>query len=212
MFLAKRAACGFATLCFDVRYRGSRVDSGPSRKPCVADDLDDCIDVFCSTRSRGSRSWQSYCTPAFQECVEFKHLFVQRSQNGIQLFPFDVSGRSGNDVSGDAAKDVGLVGGQFRRQFRYKIARDGGKGVSVVKAERREAVALQADFERLSQGKFLGLIFLPEGFSRLMSVGSGFVQRVLLLAKAAIDFSDICQSNGASQGLTRRDIRSRLLQ
>ena len=106
------------------------------------------------------------------------------------MFAFDVSGRSGDDVAGDAAQDVGLVGGQFRRQFRDKIARDGGKGVSVLKAEGREPMAFQADFERLSQGKFLGLVFLPKRFSRLMSIGSGFVQGVLLLAKTTIDFSD----------------------
>ena len=83
-----------------------------------------------------------------------------------------------------------LSAGKFRRQFRDEIARDGGKGVSVVKTEWRQPVTFQADFERLGQGEFLGLIFLPKSFGGQMSVGSGFVQGVLLLAKAAIDFSD----------------------
>ena len=114
------------------------------------------------------------------------------------MFAFDVGGGSGDDVSGDAAQDVSLVRRKFRRQLRDEIARDGGKGVSVVKTEGCQPVTFQADFKRLGQGEFLGLIFLPKSFGGLMSVGSGFVQGVLLFAKAAINFSDISQSNEAS--------------
>ena len=106
------------------------------------------------------------------------------------MFAFDVGGGSGDDVSGDAAQNVGLVGRKFRRQFRDEIARNGGKSISIVKAERGQPVTFQANFERLGHGEFLGLIFLPKCFGGQISVGSGFVQGVLLLAKAAIDFSD----------------------
>ena len=51
-------------------------------------------------------------------------------------------------------------------------------------------MAFQTDFKRLSQGEFLGLIFLPKSFGWQMSVGGGFVKGILLSAKSAIDFSD----------------------
>ena len=51
--------------------------------------------------------------PLFQEGVGIDCLFSQPGKNGTQLFAFDVGGRSGDDVSGDAAQDVGLV----RRQI-----------------------------------------------------------------------------------------------
>jgi hypothetical protein len=31
---------------------------------------------------------------------KFNHLFLQSRENGIQLFPFDVGGGSGDDVAG----------------------------------------------------------------------------------------------------------------
>ena len=83
-----------------------------------------------------------------------------------------------------------LSAAEFRRQFRDEIARNGGKSISVVKTEWSQPVTFQADFKRLGQGEFLGLILLPKSFGRQMSVGSGFVEGVLLFAKAAIDFSD----------------------
>ena len=106
------------------------------------------------------------------------------------MFAFDVGGGSGDDVAGDAAQDVGLVRRKFRRQFRYEIARDGGKSISIVKTKGGQPVTFQTDFKRLGQGEFLGLIFLPKSFGGQMSIGSGFVQGILLLAKTAIDFND----------------------
>lgn len=106
------------------------------------------------------------------------------------MFPFDVRRRPRDDVSGDAPQNVGLVRRQPRRQFCDEIARDGGKSISIVKTEWREPVALQADLKRIGQGEFRNLIFLPKNFRGLVSVGSGLVQRVLLFAKAAVDFSD----------------------
>jgi len=122
--------------------------------------------------------------------VAAPQLFSQGGEDGIQLSAFDVGGGSGNDVSGDAAQNVGLDRRKFWRQFRDEIARDGGKSVSVVKTEWGQPMTFQADFERLGQGEFLGLIFLPKSFGGQMSVGSGFVQGILLLAKTAIDFND----------------------
>jgi len=117
-------------------------------------------------------------------------LFSQLVQHRIQLFPFNVRRRSRHDVSGNAAQNVGLVSGESRRQFRDEVARDGGKGVSVVKAEGREPVAFQANVERVSQGKLGKLIFLPKRLGGLMSVGGGLVQRVFPAAKSPVDFSD----------------------
>jgi hypothetical protein len=57
VLFAKRAACGFVGLWIDGCCRGSGVGSGPSRKSCLAGDLDDCIDIFCSARSLGGRGW-----------------------------------------------------------------------------------------------------------------------------------------------------------
>lgn len=101
---------------------------------------------------------------------------------------------------GDAAQNVGQVGGESRRQFRDEVARDGGKGVSVVIAKGREPVALQADVERIGQGEFRKLIFLPKSFGGQMSVGSEFVQRVLFTAKSAVDFSDKIPVEGGEPG------------
>ena len=41
-------------------------------------------------------------------------LFSQDGEEGIQLLAFDIGGGAGDDVAGDAAQDVGLVGGQLR--------------------------------------------------------------------------------------------------
>ena len=106
------------------------------------------------------------------------------------MFPFNVRRRSRHDVSGNAAQNVGLVGGESRRQFRDEVARDGGKCISVVEAEGRKAVALQANIERVGQGEFRKLIFLPKRFGGQMPIGGGFVQRVFLAAKSAVDFGD----------------------
>jgi hypothetical protein len=112
--------------------------------------------------------------PAKQSSLLFNRLIFQSGEDGIQLFAFDVGGGSGDDVSGDAAQDVSFVGRKFRRQFRDEIARNGGKSISIVKTEGRQPVTFQADFKRLDQGEFPGLISVT-----------------------------ISQSNEASQGLTR---------
>ena len=54
-------------------------------------------------------------------------LFFQGGEDGTQLFPLNVSRCSGNDVSGDASQNVGLVRRKFRRQIRDEIARDAAK-------------------------------------------------------------------------------------
>jgi hypothetical protein len=105
-------------------------------------------------------------------------LFSQLVQHRIQLFPFNVRRRSRHDVSGNAAQNVGLVSGESRRQFRDEVARDGGKGVSVVKAEGREPVAFQANVERVSQGKLGKLIFLPKRLGGLRVKSKGAVYLV----------------------------------
>ena len=85
VLFVKCAACGFAALWIDVCCRGSGVGFVPSRKPCLAGDLDDRVDNICSARSFGDRGWQSYCTPAFQECVKLDRLFFQDGEDGIPL-------------------------------------------------------------------------------------------------------------------------------
>jgi hypothetical protein len=50
-------------------------------------------------------------------------------------------------------------------------------------------MTFQANFERVRQSHFLGLIFLPQIFCGEMSIGGRLVQRVFLPAKAAVDFS-----------------------
>jgi hypothetical protein len=68
------------------------------------------------------------------------------------LFAFDVGGGSGDDVSGDAAQNVGLV---RRQTFQHVVEQgfdDGDEGVAIIIAKGSQPVALKSDLKNFRQG------------------------------------------------------------
>ena len=88
----------------------------------------------------------------FRPCYSSR-LFFEGGEDGIQLFAFDVGGGSGDDVAGDAAQDVGVVGGQIFQHVVEEGSDDGDEGVAVVIAEGSQPVALKTDLKNFRQGQ-----------------------------------------------------------
>jgi len=93
-------------------------------------------------------------------------------------------------MSGNAPQNVDFVWRNIFRHLHNEITGNGRKGVPVVKTEWSELVALQTNIDGFRQREFFGLILLPKILCGCVPVRGGFMQRVFLLAKAAIDFRD----------------------
>jgi len=94
-------------------------------------------------------------------CERDCSLFFQGGEDGIQLFSFDVGCRSGDDVAGDAAQNVGLV---CRQAFQHIVEQgfdDGNEGIAVVITKGSQPVTLKTDLKNFRQGQFPGTILLP---------------------------------------------------
>jgi hypothetical protein len=93
--------------------------------------------------------------------VRLQSLFFQGSEDGIQLFAFDVGDGSGDDVAGNAAQNVGLV---RRQTFQHIIEQgfdDGDEGVAVLIAKGSQPVTLKTDLKNFRQGQFAGTVPFP---------------------------------------------------
>ena len=77
------------------------------------------------------------------------------------MFPFNIGCRSGDDVAGDAAQNVGLV---RRQTFQHIVEQgfdDGNEGIAVVIAKGSQPVTLKTDLKNFRQGQFPGTVPFP---------------------------------------------------
>ena len=118
-------------------------------------------------------------------------------------------------MSDDATKAVCFHRWQLAQQVLNHGARDGDEGIAIVEAERREFVALAADVQSLAQSQLAWTGGFPKFLRGLVTVGSGFVESVLFLAKTSVD-DDYCfpkaslATNAASFGLGSLAAKTRL--
>jgi hypothetical protein len=97
---------------------------------------------------------------------------------------FLLGGDTGDDVSGEAAHDVGTS--SFKLQAADHIANDRGEGIAVVKTERCHLVALATKIYGLSKGHRLCVAGVPKLLRLGVTFRSRFVKGILCLAQGRI--------------------------
>jgi hypothetical protein len=97
---------------------------------------------------------------------------------------FLFGGDTCDDVSGEAAHDVGLDGRQIKLTNHQTDNR--GKGVAIVKAERSHFVAAATEFHRVFEWHDCQVFGFPQLASRFMAVTGGLMKCVFGLAKHGI--------------------------
>ena len=93
-------------------------------------------------------------------------------------------------MTNDAPKAMSFHWRHFLKHILNHRPANRDEGVAIIETERRELVALAAEVESLAQGQFTGTRSFPEFLRGRVTVGGGFVERVLFLAETGIDGDD----------------------